>query len=168
VCAWRSSTKRLRDDKTSFSGKHFTLSDAQNVPRPVNPKLPLWIGGGGERKTLRTVAKYADGWNVPFISPEQFSAKRAVLAQHCEAVGRDINEITCAINVGYSQSEEDFEKQFGLLRMGVRPGVLMGSDQEIVDRIGAYIEAGAAQVNIAVRAPWDPDALERFAQLVGI
>jgi hypothetical protein len=44
----------------------------------------------------------------------------------------------------------------------------MGSDQEIVDKIGMYVEAGAAQVNIAVRAPWDVDALERFAQLVGI
>jgi alkanesulfonate monooxygenase SsuD/methylene tetrahydromethanopterin reductase-like flavin-dependent oxidoreductase (luciferase family) len=158
----------LRDDKTSFSGKHFTLNDAQNVPRPINPNLPLWIGGGGERKTLRTVAKFADGWNVPFISPEQFKAKRAVLAHHCEEVGRDIGEIRCAINVGYSQSEEDFEKQFGLLRMGVRPGVLMGTDQEIVDRIGEYVEAGAEQVNIAVRAPWDPEALERFAQLVGL
>jgi F420-dependent oxidoreductase-like protein len=158
----------LRDEKTSFSGKHFTLTDAQNVPRPVNANLPLWIGGGGERKTLRTVAKYADGWNVPFISPDQFKAKRAVLAEHCEREGRDIGEIRCAINVGYSQSEEDFEKQFGLLRMGVRPGVLMGSDQEIVDRIGEYVEAGAEQVNIAVRAPWDPEALERFAQLVGL
>ncbi|HUR76721.1 MAG TPA: TIGR03560 family F420-dependent LLM class oxidoreductase [Acidimicrobiales bacterium] len=158
----------LRDDKTSFSGEHFTLSNAQNVPRPVNPNLPLWIGGGGERKTLRTVAKYADGWNVPFISPEQFKAKRAVLAAHCEKVGREFNEIKCAINVGYSTSEEDFEAQFGLLRMGVRPGVLMGSDQEVVDRIGAYVEAGADQVNIAVRSPWNPDALERFAQLVGI
>jgi F420-dependent oxidoreductase-like protein len=158
----------LRDDKTSFSGRHFTLADAQNVPRPVNPQLPLWIGGGGERKTLRTVAKYADGWNVPFISPEQFKAKRAVLAEHCDEVERDIADIRCAINVGYSQSEEDFEKQFGLLRMGVRPGVLMGTDQEIVDRIGEYVEAGAEQVNIAVRAPWDPEALERFAQLVGL
>ena len=158
----------LRDDKTTFTGNHFQLTDAQNVPRPVNPELPLWIGGGGERKTLRTVAKYADGWNVPFISPDQFAAKRAVLAEHCEAVGRDISEITCAINVGYSQSEEDFEKQFGLLRMGVRPGVLMGSDQEIVDKLGAYVEAGAGQVNIAVRAPWDPEALERFAALVGL
>ena len=91
-----------------------------------------------------------------------------VLAEHCETVGRDISEITCAINVGYSQSEEDFEKQFGLLRMGVRPGVLMGSDQEIVDKLGAYVEAGAGQVNIAVRAPWDPEALERFAALVGL
>jgi alkanesulfonate monooxygenase SsuD/methylene tetrahydromethanopterin reductase-like flavin-dependent oxidoreductase (luciferase family) len=153
----------LRDNKTTFNGKHFTLTDAQNVPRPVNPNLPLWIGGGGERKTLRSVAKYADGWNVPFISPDQFAAKRAVLVQHCEQVGRDINEITCAINVGYSQSEDDFEKQFGLLRMGMRPGVLIGSDQEIVDKIGAYVDAGAAQVNIAVRAPFHLDALERFA-----
>ncbi len=158
----------LREDKTSFAGKHFTLTDAQNVPRPVNPNLPLWIGGGGERKTLRTVAKYADGWNVPFIAPDAFHAKRAVLAQHCEQVGRDMAEIRCAANVGHATSEEDFEAQFGLLRMGVRPGVLMGSDQEIVDKIGAYVDAGADQVNIAVRAPWKPEALDRFAALVGI
>jgi alkanesulfonate monooxygenase SsuD/methylene tetrahydromethanopterin reductase-like flavin-dependent oxidoreductase (luciferase family) len=158
----------FRDDKTTFKGEHFQLTDAQNVPRPVNPSLSLWIGGGGEKRTLRTVAKYADGWNVPFISPEQFTAKRAVLAQHCEDVGRDPAEIMCAANVGFSNSEEDFEKQFGHLRMGVRPGVMMGSDQEVVDKLGAYIDAGADQINIAVRAPWDPEALERFASLVGL
>ncbi|MBA2608717.1 MAG: TIGR03560 family F420-dependent LLM class oxidoreductase [Actinobacteria bacterium] len=158
----------LRDDKTTFAGEHFQLADAQNVPRPINSNLPLWIGGGGEKRTLRTVAKYADGWNVPFISPEQFTAKRAVLAQHCEGVGRDPAEITCAANVGFSNNEEDFEKQFGHLRMGVRPGVMIGSDQEVVDKLGAYISAGADQINIAVRAPWNPEALERFASLVGI
>lgn len=158
----------FREDKTTFDGTHFQLTDAQNVPRPVQPALPLWIGGGGERRTLRSVAKYADGWNVPFISPEQFKAKRAVLAEHCEKVGRDVNEIRCAANVGFSNSEEDFEKQFGLLRMGVRPGVMMGSDQEVLDRIGEYIDAGADQINIAVRAPWDPEALERFAALAGL
>lgn len=158
----------FRDDKANFTGTHFQLTDAQNVPRPVQPALPLWIGGGGEKRTLRSVAKYADGWNVPFISPEQFKAKRAVLAQHCQAVGRDIGEIKCAANVGFSKSEEDFEQQFGLLRMGVRPGVMMGSDQEVVDRIGEYIEAGADQINIAVRSPWDPEALERFAELAKI
>ena len=52
--------------------------------------------------------------------------------------------------------------------MSVRPGVLMGSDQEVIDKIGAYVEAGAEQVNIAVRAPWDPEALERFAALGGL
>ncbi len=158
----------FRDDKTNFDGTYFRLTDAQNVPRPVQDALPLWIGGGGERKTLRSVAKYADGWNVPFISPEQFKAKRAVLNEHCEQVGRDPSEIKCAANVGFSNSEEDFEKQFGLLRMGVRPGVMMGSDQEVIDKIGEYIEAGADQINIAVRAPWDPEALERFAQLAGL
>lgn len=158
----------LRDDKTTFKGEHFQLTDAQNVPRPINPNLPLWIGGGGEKRTLRSVAKYADGWNVPFISPEQFTAKRAVLAQHCDDVGRDPSEIMCAANVGFSSNEEDFEKQFGRLRMGVRPGVMMGSDQEVIDTIGLYVEAGADQINIAVRAPWDPEALERFASLVGL
>lgn len=158
----------LRDDKTSFDGAHFTLKDAMNVPRPVNPALPLWVGGGGERKTLRTAAKYADGWNVPFVPPEVFKAKRAVLARHCEEVGRDLAEIKCGVNVGYATSENDFEAQFGQLRMNVRPSALMGSDQEILDTVGAYLEAGADQVNIAVRAPWQPEALERFADLVGI
>ncbi len=158
----------FRNDKTTFAGEHFQLTDAQNVPRPINPALPLWIGGGGERKTLRSVAKYADGWNVPFISPEQFKAKRAVLAEHCEQVGRDMRDIKCAANVGLSNNEEDFEKQFGLLRMGVRPGVMMGSDQEVLDRIGEYVDAGADQINIAVRSPWDPEALERFAALAGL
>ena len=53
--------------------------EARNEPRPVQAKLPIWIGGGGERRTLRIAARYADGWNVPFMSPETFARKRDIL-----------------------------------------------------------------------------------------
>src|SRR5688572_26395937 len=78
----------LRDERTTFKGEHFTLTDAQNEPRPVQRELPIWIGGGGEQRTLRIAARYADGWNVPFIAPEEFGRKRGVLQQRCEEVGR--------------------------------------------------------------------------------
>jgi F420-dependent oxidoreductase-like protein len=153
----------LHDESTTFEGEHFHLHEAQCVPRPVQPKLPIWIGGGGEKRTLRIAAQYADGWNIPFVAPDEFARKRSILHRHCEDVGRDPSEITCAVNVGLAWREEDLEPQFGNLRMAVRPGVLMGSDDEVLARIGEYVTAGADQLNIAVRAPWDPEGLERLA-----
>lgn len=69
----------LRNEATNFSGMYFSLTNAKCVPKPVQTKLPIWIGGGGEKRTLNIAAKYADGWNVPFISPEAFAHKRSVL-----------------------------------------------------------------------------------------
>ena len=153
----------LHDDVTSFSGTYFSLTEARNEPRPVQAKMPIWVGGGGEKRTLNIAARYADGWNVPFIAPESFAHKRAVLAQHCEDVGRDPAEIRCAINVGLAWTDESLRAQFGTMADAVRPGVLTGSDDEVLDRIGQYVDAGADQVNIALRAPFDLDALERLA-----
>jgi F420-dependent oxidoreductase-like protein len=153
----------LHDETTTFDGRWFTLTEARNEPRPVQAKLPIWIGGGGERRTLRIAAQYADGWNVPLVSPETFAHKRAVLAQHCEDVGRDPAEIACAVNVGLAWTDESLRQQFGHLADFVSPGVLGGSVDQVVDRIGAYVEAGADQVNLSLRAPFDVDDLERFA-----
>jgi F420-dependent oxidoreductase-like protein len=156
----------LHDEVTDFAGTHFTLTQARNEPRPVQAKLPIWIGGGGEKRTLKIAAKYADGWNVPFVSPEQFGHKNAVLDQHCDTVGRDPRDVRRAINVGLAYSEESLVQQFGQLAPLVRGGVLSGSDDEIVDRIGEYVEAGADQVNIALRAPFDLESVERFSALL--
>jgi len=153
----------LHAEITSFDGRWFTLREARNEPRPVQPKLPIWIGGGGERRTLRIAARYADGWNVPFMSPETFGRKRGVLHDHCADTGRDPSEIRCAVNLGLAWSEESLQEQFGAIADFVRPGVLRGSVSEVVDRIGEYVTAGADQVNLALRAPFDLDALERFA-----
>jgi F420-dependent oxidoreductase-like protein len=154
----------LHDEETSFEGRWFTARNARNEPRPVQDKLPIWIGGGGEKRTLRIAARYADGWNVPFVDPPTFAAKRDVLHRHCADVGRDPAEIRCAVNVGLAWTEESLLSQFGNLASYVRPGVLGGSVEEVVDRVGKYVDAGADQVNLALRAPFDVDALLQFSE----
>ncbi len=153
----------LHTEASNFEGKYFTTRDARNEPRPVQAKMPIWVGGGGEKRTLKITAKYADGWNVPFVSPEEFARKRGVLHEHCAAVGRNPDDISCAINVGLAWTEESLNAQFGHLANAVRNGCLTGTDEQVLDRIGQYIEAGANQVNIALRAPFDLDALERLS-----
>lgn len=153
----------LTQGVTNFDGEFFTLTDAKCEPKPVQERLPIWIGGGGERKTLLTAAKYADGWNVPFIAPDTYAHKVGVLAAHCATVGRDPATIEKAVNVGVAMRPGDLEAQFGRMAEFVSPGVLQGSTQEIVDRIGAYADAGADWVILALRAPFDVDGLDRFA-----
>jgi F420-dependent oxidoreductase-like protein len=156
----------LTQQHTSFSGEFFTLTEAQCEPKPVQERLPIWIGGGGEKVTLKIVAQHADGWNVPFIPPDEWARKAKVLDEHCAAVGRDPAEIVKTVNVGMAFTEEELTRQFGRMANYVRPGVLSGSVQEMVDKVGAYVAAGAQWVILAMRAPFDRDGLERFASEV--
>ncbi|MCX7620826.1 MAG: TIGR03560 family F420-dependent LLM class oxidoreductase [Acidimicrobiales bacterium] len=159
----------LTDETTTFDGQYFQLRDARCEPKPLQRHLPIWVGGGGEKVTLRIVARHAEGWNVPFIGPEAWAAKNRVLDEHCERVGRDPAEIVRTVNVGLAFDESELHDQFGPIAEFVRPGVLMGSPQEMVDRIGAYTEAGASWVIVAVRAPFRVEALERFAaEVIGV
>jgi F420-dependent oxidoreductase-like protein len=156
----------LRDEVTNFEGTHFTLTDARCEPKPVQAELPIWIGGGGEKRTLKIAGRYADGWNVPFVSPEAFAHKRDVLAAHAADADRSIDDIRCAINVGLCPTEADLRDQFGGIAEAVRSGVLMGSEQEMVDQLGRYIDVGVDQINLAMRAPWQLDHLELMANTI--
>src|SRR3954471_168434 len=80
-------------DASSFSGKHFRVENAFNNPKPIRGDIPILIGGSGERKTLRFVAKYADGSNL-FGDVERVKHLLGVLEGHCNDVGRDMGEIT--------------------------------------------------------------------------
>ena len=132
----------------------------------MQAELPIWVGGGGERRTLRIAAKYADGWNVPFVSPETIAHKRAVLADHCSTVGRDPSEIRTAVNVGLCRDDDALVAQFGQLAERVRPGVMIGSPDQLVQRMGEYVTAGADQINIAMRAPWDLTLLDLATEAI--
>jgi F420-dependent oxidoreductase-like protein len=158
----------LRYEVANYQGHHFTLTDAHLEPRPIQRELPIWIGGGGERRTLRIAARYADGWNIPFVSPAELARKRGVLAQHCAAEGRDVDEIRCAVNVAICSDEASLHTQFGALAELIRPGALVGQGQELVDRLGEYLDAGADQVNIALRAPWEPELLDLAAEAMTV
>lgn len=157
----------LHDGTANFRGRHVTMDGAVLDPRPVQERLPVWVGGGGERRTLRIVAELADGWNVPFVAPADYARKNAVLDQHCAEVGRDPSDVRRSVNVGCAPDDGSLARQFGSIAEFVRPGVLMGSEQQMVDGIGAYVDAGAQQVNIALRAPFELGALERVAAAIG-
>lgn len=158
----------LHEPTTTHAGEWFQVTDARNEPRPVQAKLPIWVGGGGEQRTLRIVARSADGWNVPFVDPAGFARKRSILHGYCESLGRDPGEIRCAVNVGLAWTEESLREQFGGMADYVRPGVLTGSDDQALARIQEYVDAGADQVNIAIRAPFDLDAVARLAGALGL
>jgi len=82
------------DDDGSFDGKHYHLARTLNSPQPLaRPRPPILIGGGGEKKTLRLVAQYADSCNIAFYNPDEAAHKLDVLRQHCADVGRDYDEI---------------------------------------------------------------------------
>ncbi len=101
----------LTEERTTFAGTFFQLTDAQCEPKPAG-RLPIWIGGGGEKVTLRIAAQYADGWNVPFIAPDVWAHKAGVLDAHCERLGRDPTD-----------DHEVGERRDGLHRRGAAPPV---------------------------------------------
>ncbi len=157
----------LRHGSTTLDGAHVRLTDARCEPRPVQPELPIWIGGAGERRTARIVARHGDGWNLPFVAPDALAAKRAALATHCADVGRDPSEIRIGVNVIVCDDEATLQAQFGPRADAVRPGAVVGTSIEhTAAALGRYVAAGADTVNVALRAPWNPGALERAAAAV--
>ena len=78
----------LDEPRTSFDGSAYRLHDAPLQPKPVQARLPLLIGGSGEKVTLRIAARWADEWNT-WGTPDVLAAKGAVLDRHCDAIGRD-------------------------------------------------------------------------------
>src|SRR5438128_3492634 len=78
----------------TFEGKYYQIHEAINEPKGVQkPHIPIWVGGGGEKVTLKLVAKYADACNIGGINPDVYRHKFDVLRQHCEDVGRDYNSV---------------------------------------------------------------------------
>jgi F420-dependent oxidoreductase-like protein len=126
-----------------FEGKHVVATRLLNSPQSISrPRVPIMIGGGGERKTLRLVAQYGDACNV-FGGPERIAHKYSVLREHCERLGRPYEEIERS-----TLQSIDLERE---------------TSAEIVDRFGALGEAGAQHVLFSVRGVHDVAKLERIA-----
>ena len=90
----------LRDPSVTFAGRYYTLTDARNEPKGVQrPHPPIVIGGGGEKRTLKIAARFAQHWNFPGGTVDDFRRKRDVLAGHCATVGRDVAEITTSTHL---------------------------------------------------------------------
>jgi alkanesulfonate monooxygenase SsuD/methylene tetrahydromethanopterin reductase-like flavin-dependent oxidoreductase (luciferase family) len=157
-----------------LAGEHYTLRRAPNRPKPLQPHVPLWIGGAGEKRTLRAAARYADGWNAPYLSPEIWKQKNEVLDRWCEKLGRDGAEIARTINVGFylgadaagaARAEERLRREWS--RGDGRTGFLRGTPKEARDTVGAFARAGVQQLNVALRqGPYDWEALDAFVEEV--
>ena len=94
----------LTNETTSFKGRFFHLTDARCNPKPIQqPHPPICIGGGGERRTLRAVARYAQHWNYPGGPTDQFAHKLDVLREHCRNEGRDPDEIMISTHLRLSE-----------------------------------------------------------------
>jgi F420-dependent oxidoreductase-like protein len=92
----------LSNDTTTFKGEYYQLTDARNEPKgPQKPHPPICIGGSGERRTLRTAARFAQHWNFVGGPPEEFARKRDVLHAHCRDIGRDPSDILLSSHVHF-------------------------------------------------------------------
>lgn len=161
----------LDDDRATFSGRHFLLDDASCRPKPVQARLPLWIGGRGERRTLEIVARRADGWNAAYVGPAEFARLSGVLDHWCEQGDRDPAAIKRGVNVafhmapdaaGVERERAKLAAAWGAQAERVAAGALLCTPDAAAERVMAYVESGADAVNIALRAPWDAEALDAY------
>ncbi len=165
----------FENEQTTFHGKHFQVTDAYCFPKPLQGRPRIWLGGGGEKRFLRMVARYADAWNVPFIGPDVYAEKNRILDDWCAREHRDPKSVLRTVNLGLAMSRDEaaarkkragLEQQFGAFLPMVEPGMLVGTPEQVIDRIRAYERAGTEWTIVALRAPFDWESLELFVEHV--
>jgi alkanesulfonate monooxygenase SsuD/methylene tetrahydromethanopterin reductase-like flavin-dependent oxidoreductase (luciferase family) len=153
-------------------GARYHARDVRNDPPPVRGRLPLLIGGAGERKTLRTVARFADAWNVAQVTPEEAAQKDEVLRRWCDELGRDEATIERTLSLGPIAIRDDpadaraLVARFHETNPGMQRHVQTGSAGEIAEWCRAYVAAGFTHLIFHLPAPFDDETLERFASEV--
>ncbi|HUG14296.1 MAG TPA: TIGR03560 family F420-dependent LLM class oxidoreductase [Thermomicrobiales bacterium] len=169
-------------EPVTFQGEHFQLDGAQHRPAPGNgERVPIMIGGGGEKRTLRVVAEYADEWNVTTISRENYDAKVDVLKRHCEAVGRDFGAIRRSLMTGHiiGRTRQEIERRAERIQQVIPTvrdmspgdaadqfrdrGWLVGTPVEIVEEIKAREAQGLQRFMLQTHDQDDIEALELWA-----
>ncbi len=137
-------TGLFSEGKTSFAGRYYTVNEAPLNPKPVQSPLPIMIGGGGEKVTLKIAAKYAHEWNV-WGDPDTLRHKMSVLDDHCSKVGRDPAAIqrSAAALLVLSDDAAEVEKAAG---MG-RP-VIAGNVDQVKTIVQRYVDAGVDEIII--------------------
>ena len=133
------------NERTTFEGKHYTVRDVINVPRPVQPGGPkILVGGGGEQRTLRIAAKHADMTHWFPLGLDVLKHKTELLATYCEAIGRDPATIerTMATPVLVAGSESEAQAMLATLPPARRPHVIGGTLEQAADGLRPYLDLG--------------------------
>lgn len=169
--------------RVSVEGKYFALKDAESHPTPAQqPHPPLLVGGGGEQRTLRIVAKYADEWNCANLLPDAYRAKTAVLERYCADGGRDPRAIRrsmmCAFIIGRDRGELQRRVaglQQVLPRLAAMPpdsvpetmrsaGWLVGTPDDVTGQLQDLNRAGVERVMLQHHNQTDDGVLELIAK----
>jgi len=157
---------------TSDRSGRYHFDDLRHAPAPVQGRLPIMIGGGGEKKTLRTVARYADMWNV-FGDPATLAHKDRVLRDHCADVGRDEARIerTVGGKIVIRNTEAEARQVWAdQMAHNMTPEedwdgpqtLWLGSPEQIAAEIRSRVEVGFETVIIELPAPYDVETIERL------
>ena len=165
------------EDPVNFEGEYYSLENAPLSPKSFqNPHIPIMIGGLGEKRTLRTLARYGDMWNLDGfavgkeenvryggMSLELFNRKVDILHQHCEKAGRDPSEISLTISMPTKLSKDKSETDAFIKQVG--PGTVAGTADYIVSRVGEFMEAGVDEIMFSPR-PSDSESLQALDEEV--
>ncbi|MGX7677575.1 LLM class F420-dependent oxidoreductase [Jatrophihabitans sp. DSM 45814] len=163
------------EDEVQFSGKYYQVDKPINEPKGVRKPHPsLWIGGGGEKVTLKLVAKYGDAANIGGGNPDTIREKAAILKGHCDALGRDYDEIikSTSLNVFPIEAGEDPEKATARARgraswESFSSQAIVGTEDEIASSVEAALDAGANYVIFYVPGvAYDLDLVARSEAIV--
>ncbi len=160
----------LRGEEPTARGDHYHAKAVRNLPGPVQARLPICVGGGGEQVTLKLVARYADMNNVGG-GVEAVRHKEQVLLGHCETVGRDPAEIERTTGIGTvfirddrAEAERLFRAAFDRNRVAVpwkdQP---VGTAEDVAEKIAPYLELGYRHLIAGVPADYDEESMTRFA-----
>ena len=138
--------KMWAEDAVTFEGEYFRVRNAHCNPKP-DPPPPIMIGGGGEKLTLRAVARYADWWNIPNVDLETYMHKLDVLRRHCSRAGRDPDEIlkTLGNMVAIAETDEEalkIAKESPFLSEENMDAYFVGGPQTIKSKIGEFVDIG--------------------------
>ena len=158
-------------DGTRPSGRRFyAAKEALNLPAPVQRRLPILVGGGGEKKTLRIVARYADACNLGG-GFENVQRKDGILRRHCEEVGRDQSEIERTASVGTLIIRDDPREAQRVFREtferngNARPwkNQLVGTPETVAERLRPFLDIGFRHLIFGFPSPYDAESMERMA-----
>lgn len=165
------------ENPVDFNGTYYSLTQAPLSPGSFQkPHIPIMVGGMGEKRTLKTLAKYGDIWNLDGfavgkpenaelggMSVELFRHKVDVIHKHCETIDRDPAEIKLTISMPIKLTDDDLEAEKFIANVG--PGTLAGSVEYVIQRISEFMEAGVDEIMFSPR-PSTSESLQELDDLV--
>jgi alkanesulfonate monooxygenase SsuD/methylene tetrahydromethanopterin reductase-like flavin-dependent oxidoreductase (luciferase family) len=163
----------LHGETPTAAGRYYHMKDVRNDPPPVQAQLPLLIGGGGEKVTLKLVARYGDANNVGG-GIDNVRRKEAILRQHCEDIGRDHTEIERTVGMGTvvirdSRAEAERVQREIFARNGnarLWQNQPLGTPEDVAEYMAPYLELGYRHLICGFPAPYDEESMTRLASEV--